>query len=271
MKVRTIAVAVATAFALTTTAVPPAMAADDLTTLAKMAPGVSKPKLKAAVKYLAKKRKTTYTKELKAVIAAIRKQGSINSSHKVTANAASTDVAPAGGGSGSKIYAANARWVGDIVVSTLGFRLGTVNYGHTGLYVTTGRILHAPGAGKDAVRQDAKTVEIGVGTQYMTTPLSVEKQQKVAEYAVDISEGQAYNYLFFSNKVPDDTYYTDPVKKVKVNLNPGDRVNCSELVWASYKAKGGLDLDGYTKGNGDAYAVFPWDIEQSADTTSYTP
>lgn len=251
MKLRAIAVAVATALTLTTVGTP-ASAADNLTTLAKMAPGVSKAKLKATVKYLAKKRKTTYAKELKAVVTAIKKQGSINNSHKVSANSASTGVVPAGGGGGSKIYAANARWVGDIFVSTLGFQMGTVNYGHTGLYREVGQIFHAPGAGKVAVRQDAERVEIGVGTEYMTTPLSIDKQTKVAKYAVDTYEGQAYNYLFFSNKVPNDTYYTDPVSKVKANLNPGNRVNCSELVWASYKAKGGgLNLDGYTRDKGD--------------------
>jgi hypothetical protein len=74
-----------------------------------------------------------------------------------------------------------------------------------------GRILHVPGAGKVAVRQNADEGKIGVGTQYMTTPLSVAKQQKVAECAIATYEGQDYNYLFLSNKVPNDTYYTDPV------------------------------------------------------------
>jgi uncharacterized protein YycO len=244
----------------------PAQATDDLSKLAKMVPGVSKAKLKSSVQYLAKERHTTYTKELKAVISAINKQVAYNKKRRDAAGAMSVgEISPLD----FSTPALSAKWVGDIFVSTLGSQAGGANFGHAGMYTAKDQILHAPGAGKNARRQDRREVQVGVGTVYMTTSLSVASQQVVVDYAISTYEGQAYNYMYYTNKFGDGTKVR--VGPAVVNLNPSDRTNCSELVWGAYKKKGGIDLDGYTAGNGDFFAVFPWDIERSSRTTSYNP
>ncbi|MFT3860380.1 hypothetical protein [Micropruina sp.] len=105
---------------------------------------------------------------------------------------------------------------------------------------------------------------------YLTTDQSVATQTKVANYAYDTYLGQAYNYLFISNKLPDG-FTIKTSTNITYNLNPADRTNCSELVWGAYKKKSGLDLDGSTGGAGDVLAAYPWDIDKSSHTTRYTP
>lgn len=260
---------VVAAFPLAFIVAPPsqAQAADDLSKLAKMVPGVKKAKLKASVKYLAKKRHTSYGKELKAIIASINKQVAYNKKRRDIAGAMSVKGFT---GQGGVTSARSAKWTGDIFVSTLGSQAGGINFGHTGIYVAKDEVLHAPGIGKKALRQSIRTVQVGVGTVYMTTPLSIARQISVVDYAKRTYESQKYNYMYYTNKVRDGLTVRMPVTQgISVNLNPANRTNCSELVWGAYKRKGGIDLDGYTAGNGDAYAVFPWDIERSSLTTSY--
>jgi uncharacterized protein YycO len=225
---------------------------------------VSKAKLKVSIKYLAKKRKTTYNKELKAVISAINTQVSYNKKRRDVARTLSV------GGVHALDYSVPARFAnreGDIFVSTLGSQAGGINFGHSGIYYRKGLILHAPGAGQRAQVQKFNDVQVGVGSVYMTTPLSAGAQESVAEYAKSTYEGQAYNYMYYTNKVGDGT--SASAFGVTLTLNPKNRTNCSELVWASYKKKAGIDVDGYTANNGDALAVFPWDIERSNLTTTY--
>lgn len=260
---------VVAAFPLAFIVAPPsqAQAADDLSKLAKMVPGVKKAKLKASVQYLAKKRHTSYGKELKAVIASINKQVAYNKKRRDIAGAMSVKGFT---GQGGVTSARSAKWTGDIFVSTLGSQAGGINFGHTGLYYRPAVILHAPGAGKRAQLQESRIVQVGIGTVYMTTPLSISRQEAVANYAKALYEGQKYNYMYYTNKVRDGLTIRMPVTRgISVNLNPANRTNCSELVWGAYKRKGGIDLDGYTAGNGDVLAVFPWDIERSSLTTSY--
>ncbi|HAM43598.1 MAG TPA: hypothetical protein DCM67_01050 [Propionibacteriaceae bacterium] len=246
-----------------------AQAVDNLNKLAKMVPGVKKAKLKASVQYLAKRRHTSYRKELKAVISSINKEVAYNKKRRRIAGAMS-----AGGFTVQEysVPARTAKWAGDIFVSTLGSQSGGVNFGHTGLYYRQASILHAPGAGKKAQIQPSRSVQVGVGTVYMTTVLSIQKQYVVADYAKATYEGQNYNYMYYTNKFRDGTTVHVPMTPgIPVNLNPAKRANCSELVWGSYKNKAGIDLDGYTAGNGDYFAVFPWDIERSGLTSSYVP
>ncbi|MFT4294141.1 MAG: hypothetical protein QM582_01880 [Micropruina sp.] len=99
----------------------------------------------------------------------------------------------------------------------------------------------------------------------MTTSLTIDAQVDVAKYARKTYEGQFYNPLVFTNKVPDGFSFSG------TSLNPILLVNCSELVWGAYKRKGGIDLDGETLNTAEFLAVFPWDIEKSANTYTYNP
>lgn len=251
---------------------PQAAAADDWKTLAKLVPNVSKGKLQDAVAYIAKKRKISKSKALKSIISMLKKKKAANADRRSKGSlgteigsvpGAGTTPRSDSGGSGTPALA--ARYVGDIFVTTNGLTVGARNFGHTGIYYRQNRILHAPGVQYRAQIQDIDQVLMGPGTAYMTTSLSIQKQIDVAEYARDKYEGQYYNPLVFTNKIPDGLTFSG------TPLNPSSLVNCSELVWSAYKKKGGIDLDGETLNTIELFAVFPWDIERSNNTYTYTP
>lgn len=251
---------------------PHAAAADDWKTLAKLVPNVSKGKLKDAVSYIAKKRKVSKSKALKSIISMLKKKKAANAARRSRGSLGiEVGLAPGAGpiprsdSGGSGTPALAAHYVGDIFVTTNGLTVGARNFGHTGIYYRQNRILHAPGVQYRAQIQDIDQVLMGPGTAYMTTSLGIQKQIDVAEYARDKYEGQHYNPLIFTNKIPDGHVFSG------TTLNPTSLVNCSELVWSAYKRKGGIDLDGETLNTIELFAVFPWDIEKSNKTYTYTP
>jgi len=238
-----------------------------------LVPGVSKKNPEATVRYLAKRHKTTYKNELKATIASISKQVSRNTAKRNEAIYRGLQVMGSGGSNVPIRQARKAKAAGDIFVSTSGFNSSGTNFGHTGVYRTTKSIVHAPGAGKVAVQQSIDEVSVGVGTEYMkVTKLKAKTRKAVAKYAYRTYLGQGYNYMFFANKLHDGMKVTvsfGGVVDLAVTLNPADRVNCSELVWASYKKKAKVDLDGYPKNEKGDAAAFPWDIAASDRTKTY--
>lgn len=276
MKLREAFVAVAIGVALAASAAPPAEASTggDLSKLAKLVPGVNKTKLEATMRYLAKKRKTTYAKQLTATVSAINKQISRNKDKRAKAMKKSLSM-PGLSGLNTKRYAKTARAAGDIFVSTAGLNSSGIGYGHTGIYYRTNQIMHAPGASNKATTASLREVEVGIGTEYMAVKgASAKTKQDVANYAVKTYKGQGYNYMFLTNKFPDDVGVSAPLPRITppaitVLMNRSNEVSCSELVWASYQKKAKIDLDGYTSGIGDWLAVFPWDIALSSKTTTY--
>lgn len=134
------------------------------------------------------------------------------------------------------------RQAGDIFVLTN----GAFGFGHTGIYVNSSQIVHAPGLGVNSLADSYINVGAASGSvgQEITT---VSARAGAASYALTKLVGKPYNINFWNNKYVVAKSY-----------------NCSQLVWASYKGAASLDLDG----NG-GLGVYPWDLEKSKLTTTY--
>jgi len=152
-------------------------------------------------------------------------------------------VVPHSGGGGN-IQLGNAVRKGDIFVASAGI-FGA--YGHTGIYVSKGIIVHAPGLGQVSRYDYANDFEVGSGAVKQYVKTTQANRDAAANYAYDYMRGKPYNIFFAGNKhVPADTY------------------NCSQLVWGAYKHIVNIDLDG----NGGP-GVYPYDIKGSSLTVTY--
>ncbi len=138
-----------------------------------------------------------------------------------------------------------AKRKGDIFVSPASTFF--VQHGHTGIYYSTTTIVEAPGAGKKSRSIAANKVQVGRGAvkQYVRTTST--NRGKAANYAFNKLRGKGYNANFAVNK-----------------STTGSKMNCSQLVWAAYKAATGIDLDG----NGGP-GVYPYNIKDSSKTVTY--
>ncbi len=148
------------------------------------------------------------------------------------------------GGSGT-VTLGPAKRKGDIFVSPASTFF--VRHGHTGIYYSTATIVEAPGAGKKSRSIAAKEVKVGKGAvkQYVRTTST--NRGKAANYAFNKLRGKGYNFNFAVNK-----------------STTGSTMNCSQLVWAAYKAATRIDLDG----NGGP-GVYPYNIKDSSKTVTY--
>lgn len=121
-----------------------------------------------------------------------------------------------------------------------------IQHGHTGIYYTTATIIEAPGIGQVVKKTAASSIYVDSGAHKLYVTTTQAKRNAAADWAAS-KLGYGYNLFFADNKhVEDDVY------------------NCSQLVWAAYKKKAGLDIDA----NGGA-SVYPVDIRNSSLTTSY--
>ena len=129
-----------------------------------------------------------------------------------------------------------ARHPGDVFISTAGFGW----FGHAGVYKSTTQIIHAPGKGKKSRVNVALKTKVGCGT-VMEAPWKAKQRASAAKYANKNLIGRSYNtYSFWWNKYSKGS------------------VNCSQLVWLSYKIGSKKDLD-----NNGGWAVYPWDLYHS--------
>ncbi|NMX04266.1 YiiX/YebB-like N1pC/P60 family cysteine hydrolase [Mobiluncus mulieris] len=156
------------------------------------------------------------------------------------------DVMLRGGGQKKESFIiGGAKHKGDVFyapATTLGYE-----HGHSGLYYDTNTIIEAPGLNRYSHAISASKVRVPKGTHLQYVDVSQASRNKAADIAYHFMLNKPYNTLFASNKV----VYSD-------------KYNCSQLVWAAYKAGPGIDLDG----NGGP-GVYPVNILNSGWTITY--
>lgn len=155
-----------------------------------------------------------------------------------------TTASSSGGGTRNTLLGYSAR-MGDLFVSPAA--TGFVQHGHTGIYYSTKVIVEAPGQGLNSRSVSAATYKVGKGAvkQYVRTTTTL--RNRAASHAFNHLRGRPYNLNFAFNKSTN-----------------GAKMNCSQLVWAAYKAASNIDLDG----NGGP-GVYPYNIRDSSKTTTY--
>lgn len=139
----------------------------------------------------------------------------------------------------------NAKHKGDVFV-TPAFT-GGVNHGHTGIYSAKPTIVEAPGTGKKSRSTSASSYKVPKKSYKMDVKISQTKRNKAGSYAYNKLRGKKYSANFAVNKKTGSA-----------------KMNCSQLVWAAYKASVKIDLDG----NG-GLGVYPYNIKDSKHTHIY--
>lgn len=172
--------------------------------------------------------------------ASVREAKSVGS----LASRSGASVASSSGGSGTVTLGAATR-KGDLFVSPASTLF--VQHSHTGIYYSTATIVEAPGTGKNSQSIVSSSVKVGKGAvkQYVSTTST--NRGKAANHAFNKLRGKGCNSNFAVNK-----------------STTGSKMNCSQLVWAAYKAATGIDLDG----NG-GLGVYPYNIKDSKKTVTY--
>ncbi len=160
------------------------------------------------------------------------------------ASAAEVESAPRSSGGGT-VNLGRAKHVGDIFVSPSATLF--VQHGHTGIYHSPTKFVEARGAGYRSRSVDARTYQVGRGAVKQSVSVSTAKRNAAASHAYNRLRGKEYNMNFMFNK-----------------STTGAQMNCSQLVWAAYKAGAGIDLD--SNGGG---GVYPYDIKNSPLTRTY--
>lgn len=139
----------------------------------------------------------------------------------------------------------NSTYKGDVFYSPSSTLGGMVTFGHSGIYSEKDTIVEAPGSQYKVRSAKATGVKVisGAKVQYVNT------SQANRNKAADLSKtfvGRAYNVNFALNKTKNGN------------------MNCSQVVWVSYKDGAGIDLDS----NGGP-GVYPSDIRDSKLTITY--
>lgn len=122
-----------------------------------------------------------------------------------------------------------------------------INHGHSAIYYTQNTVVHAPGPGKKSRAESANNnigLKNGIQLQYVKTAQT--NLDRAANRAYNVYRDRSYNNNFIINKSIET------------------RLNCSSLVWFSYKVGALIDLDG----NGGPGA-YPSDIRDSSLTVTY--
>lgn len=125
---------------------------------------------------------------------------------------------------------------------------------HVGIYSKATEITHAPGRGKSVSIEKIGHAKAPAHTELILVNKRDDSRIRIAPSAraraagwARKKEGKAYNSNFAFNK--------------KINAS---KYNCSQLVWAAWKATSGIDLD-----NGWSKGVYPGDIREDRRTYVY--
>ncbi|MGZ2224334.1 YiiX/YebB-like N1pC/P60 family cysteine hydrolase [Glutamicibacter nicotianae] len=214
-----------------------------LNELANLNPGTSVTELKDSLGEFAQDEGISLDEAVNRALseskASVREAKSVDSlANRSVASAASS------GGSGT-VTLGSATRKGDLFVSPASTLF--VQHGRTGIYYSTATIVEAPGTGKNSRSIAGSSVKVGKGAvkQYVST--TATNRGKAANHAFNKLRGKGYNSNFAVNK-----------------STTGSKMNCSQLVWAAYKAATGIDLDG----NG-GLGVYPYNIKDSSKTVTY--
>lgn len=154
-----------------------------------------------------------------------------------------------GGGKGRASLGPGKR-KGDVFVSPASTLF--IKHGHTGIYYSSSWFVEAPGKKANGVALKSKKTQVkgysvGKGAVKQSVSTSTSKRNASANHAHNKLRGKKYNSNFAFNK----------------NVN-GEKMNCSQLVWAAYKVGAKVDLDG----NGGP-GVYPYNIKNSKHTKTY--
>lgn len=218
--------------------------ASDLDALVALNPGIQKTTLQKSIEDAAASSGESYDKVLSAALTEARSSKDRAASARKSSSQKYTPQASSGGGARS-ISLGSSQNKGDVFVApsdTLGY-----DHGHTGIYYTTSTIVEAPGTCCNSRAISAASVKVGGGTTKERVGVTQTSRNASANYAYNNYQGQGYNYNFAFNRT----------------ANYG-KMNCSQLVWASYIRGSNIDIDG-NGGNG----VYPYDIRDSGYTTTY--
>lgn len=181
-------------------------------------------------------------------------QSALNESRESTADSLSVSLAAhdtavttnssSGGGGGTAVTLGAGNRTGDVFYSPASTLF--IQHGHSGIYFSPDYIVEAPGTGKVVRYISSQNVKVAPGAKKQTVDASLTVRTKARDFAYS-KRGKPYNTNFAFNK--------------KVTA---DKYNCSQLVWASYKSAGSIDLDS----NGGT-GVYPANIRDSSYTTTY--
>ncbi|GAB3174664.1 hypothetical protein GCM10027059_47220 [Myceligenerans halotolerans] len=221
---------------------PAAAAADssDLRRLVELTPGATQSQVVAAVKDVARTEGVTFDAAVDQALAETERATSEPSTVAGGGLRAAASSDPGGG----DVLLGSAQRRGDVFwspSSTAG-----VEHGHDGIYYTTSSIVEAPGTGELSRLVSAAQRYVPEGSLKQAVSATTAQRESAADYAHDAMLGREYNVIFWANKSYDGA------------------VNCSQLVWATYHATSGIDLDG----NG-GWGVYPNDIRDSSLTSTY--
>lgn len=228
MKVVRVLVALAVALTAATLSGTPAWAHDDaIDELIRQNPGATRTSMIESLNRYAAEHGTTYAVARDVALREGR-------SHRLGGMRSSS-----GGGGKKWVTLGEPTGPGDIFV-TAGETL-FVQHGHAGIYSSWDVVVEAPGLNQRSrsIHISKKRVEQGK-TYKLWIGIAVSEREKAARYAFDHLRGRVYNVNFWDNKD---------------NRGP---VNCSQLVWLSYKLSSNTDIDG----NGGS-GVYPYDFEHS--------
>lgn len=220
-------------------------ATNDLAPLMKLNPGVSKEALDAAI--AAEMRATGATRA--QVIAQGVAEGKASAdeaaaSARLGRVSSNSKVSPQSSGGGNRTLGSAAA-VGDVFVSPASTLF--IQHGHTGIYYAKSAIVEAPGGDLKSRSISANSTVVGQGTVKQHVDVSQSTRNSAAGYAYSNLRGKPYNSNFFMNR-----------------FEYGSTMNCSQLVWAAYLIKAGIDIDG----NG-GLGVYPYNIKDSRFTSTY--
>ncbi len=115
------------------------------------------------------------------------------------------------------------------------------------IYYAKSAIVEAPGGDLKSRSISANSTVVGQGTVKQHVDVSQSTRNSAASYAYSNLRGKPYNSNFFMNR-----------------FEYGSTMNCSQLVWAAYLIKAGIDIDG----NG-GLGVYPYNIKDSRFTSTY--
>lgn len=240
----------AAAMFLTVGAAPANAERPDLGRLVELTPGASERQVRAAVRELAAGRGVSFAAAVEQALLEAERATSessvASSSPPPSASSASSrsgTFGDKGGGTGTVVLGSALR-KGDLFwtpSSTAG-----IEHGHAGIYYTTTSVVEAPGAGEVSRLVPASERYVAPGARKQEVAATTAQRDVAADHANGSMLGRDYNFIFFANKT-----YDGPV-------------NCSQLVWAAYRAATGIDLDG----NG-GWGVYPNDIRDSPLVSTY--
>lgn len=220
-------------------------ATNDLAALVRYSPGATTTSLDRAVHTAMKSTGKSRATVIAQALAEARASAAEARATPVNAKAATGTVTILSSGGGTRTLG-SATAKGDVFVSPASTLF--IQHGHTGIYYALTAIVEAPGSGQKSRSISASSVTVGTGTVKQHVAVTQTKRDAAGAYAYSNLRGKEYNTNFAFNR---DAY--------------GTKMNCSQLVWAAYTIKAGIDLDS----NG-GFGVYPYNIKDSSLTSTYS-